>query len=118
MANTNEITIAKANTEATTDYIVKIREIAKGKKDYSEAFNATREYLAAEKGALKWLLEAKIKFDDHIVINKQFNFNPSDMIGDIITRRVRALEKVALDINLEDVLEELESVAWCCGISE
>ena len=69
------ITIAKANTEATTDYIVKIREIAKGKKDYSEAFNATREYLAAEKGALKWLLEAKIKFDDHIVINKQFNFN-------------------------------------------
>ena len=121
MANTNnnEIAIAKVNTtEKVTEnyFLIGIREIAKSKSSHSETYNAVREYLAAEKGALKWLLNIKENHDDRINVNKNFGFNASDMLGDIIAKRTAALAAVAYDVNLADVLEELENVAWCCGI--
>ena len=120
MANTNnnEIAIAKVNTteKATENFLIGIREIAKSKSSHSEAYNAVREYLAAEKGALKWLLNIKENHDDRINVNKNFGFNASDMLGDIIAKRTAALAAVAYDVNIKDVIEDLESVAWCCGI--
>lgn len=121
--NTNEITAnttEKANvTEKATDkyFIFEIRKIVKnGSTTHSENYKEVCNFLSGEKGALKWLLNIKENHDDRINVTREFGFNASDMLGDIIAKRTAALAAVAYDVNLADVLEELENVAWCCGI--
>lgn len=115
MNNMNEInTIAKAE-ETATDFLAEIRAIVKDINNQSDAYNNALDYVAKTEGAMTWLYSVKKK-SDHIVVNKTFEFNASDMLGDCINKRVEALERVAYDINLADVLSELESIAWCCRL--
>lgn len=115
---TNAITLptTKAASDSNKDFLMEIREITKA-MNQNDAFYKTVDFLSKEEGALSWLLIIKEKCGDHLVVSKKFNFNASDMIGSVIKRRLTALEKAAFDVNLEDVLQELESVAWCCGLS-
>lgn len=116
----NEISAIKTTTEETTmttatDFLTEIRTIVKDMPQL-EAYNTTLDYVSKTEGAMKWLYSVKRNSGDHIVVTKSFEFNASDMLGDCISKRVKALEKVAYDINLWDVLNELESVAWCCRL--
>ena len=118
MAKNTTNTITVPTTKAVTenrDFLKEIRNIVKGMNQDS-AFYAVADFLSKEEGAIEWLLIIKEKCEDHLVVFKNFEFNPSDMIGIIITMRIKALEK-AVDINMEDVLQELESIAWCCRLS-
>ena len=112
MANKNGI--AKVETTTSSDFLTKIRSLVKG-LEQSEAYYVALDYTSKTEGALSWLLSVKAE-KDHILVTRKFEFNASDMIGDIINRRVNALERVAYDINVADVLNELESVAWCCRL--
>lgn len=112
--------IAKATntmeeTIAAVDFLGEIRVIVKDLEQL-DAYNAALDYVSKTEGAMKWLYSVKKNNGDHIVVTKKFEFNASDMLGDCISRRVEALEKVAYNINLGDVLNELESVAWCCRL--
>lgn len=109
-----KVTNTMEETTATVDFLTEIRTVAKDMPQL-EAYNATLEYVAKTEGAMKWLYSVK-RNSDHIVVTKRFEFNASDMLGDCINKRIKALEKVAYDINLGDVLNELESVAWCCRL--
>lgn len=115
----NEISAIKTTTEETTmttatDFLTEIRTVVKDMPQL-EAYNATLDYVSKTEGAMKWLYSVK-KNSDHIVVTKRFEFNASDMLGDCIDRRAEALKKVAFDVNLADVLNELEALAWCCRL--
>lgn len=110
----NEISAIKVTTEETTmttatDFLGEIRSVVKDMPQL-EAYNATLDYVSKTEGAMKWLYSVK-KNNDHIVVTKRFEFNASDMLGDCVSKRVKALEKVAFDVNLADVLNELEALA-------
>lgn len=117
--NTNVITTvptAKAAASADNrDFLKEIREIVKGMHQ-DDAFWNTTDFLSKEEGGLRWLLAIKEKCNGNLIVNKHFEFDASDMIKSVVKRRLTALEK-AIDINLEDVLQELESTAWCCRLS-
>lgn len=104
------------NDVRVKDFLKEIRSITKG-MCRDEALYAAADFLSKKEGSLEWLLTIKEKCGDKLIISKKFNFNASDMIRIIIRNRIRALEKAAFDVNLEDVLQELESVAWCCSLS-
>ena len=115
----NEISTIKTTTEETTmttatDFLSEIRTVVKDMPQL-EAYNTTLDYVSKTEGAMRWLYSVK-RNSDHIVVTRKFEFNASDMLGDCVSKRVKALEKVAYDINLGDVLNELESVAWCCRL--
>lgn len=107
-------TIAAEETTMTTDFLEEIRGITKDMEQL-DAYNAVLDYVSKTEGAMRWLYSVK-RNSDHIVVTRKFEFNASDMLGDCIDRRVEALKRVAYDVNLWDVLNELESVAWCCRL--
>ena len=107
-------TIAAEETTMTTDFLEEIRGITKDMEQL-DAYNAALDYVSKTEGAMRWLYSVK-RNSDHIVVTRKFEFNASDMLGDCIDRRVEALKRVAYDVNLWDVLNELESVAWCCRL--
>ena len=111
----NTIKVAEAEeTTATVDFLTEIRTIVKDMPQL-EAYNTTLDYVSKTEGAMRWLYSVK-RNSDHIVVTRKFEFNASDMLGDCVSKRVKALEKVAYDVNLADVLNELEALAWCCRL--
>lgn len=115
MNEINTITTIAAEEIATVDFLTEIRTVVKDMPQL-EAYDATLDYVSKTKGAMKWLYSVKKNNGDHIVVTKRFEFNASDMLGDCVSKRVKALEKVAFDVNLADVLNELEALAWCCRL--
>lgn len=105
--------IAKVET-TSVDFLAEIRAIVKDLEQL-DAYNAALDYVSKTEGAMTWLYSVK-REKDHIVVTKSFEFNASDMLGDCINKRVEALSKVAYNINLGDVLNELEALAWCCRL--
>lgn len=109
-----KVTNTMEETTATVDFLTEIRSITKDMEQL-DAYNAALDYVSKTEGAMRWLYSVK-RNSDHIVVTRKFEFNASDMLGDCVSKRVKALEKVAFDVNLGDVLNELESVAWCCRL--
>ena len=112
----NAIAKVETTTAATTsvDFLAEIRAIVKDLEQL-DAYNAALDYVSKTEGAMRWLYSVK-RNSDHIVVTRKFEFNASDMLGDCVSKRVKALEKVAYDVNLADVLNELEALAWCCRL--
>ena len=109
-----KVTNTMEETTATVDFLTEIRGITKDMEQL-DAYNAALDYVSKTEGAMRWLYSVK-RNSDHIVVTRKFEFNASDMLGDCVSKRVKALEKVAYDINLGDVLNELEALAWCCRL--
>lgn len=109
-----KVTNTMEETTATVDFLGEIRVIVKDLEQL-DAYNAALDYVSKTEGAMRWLYSVK-RNSDHIVVTRKFEFNASDMLGDCVSKRVKALEKVAYDINLGDVLNELEALAWCCRL--
>jgi hypothetical protein len=109
-----KVTNTMEETIAAVDFLGEIRVIVKDLEQL-DAYNAALDYVSKTEGAMRWLYSVK-RNSDHIVVTRKFEFNASDMLGDCVSKRVKALEKVAYDVNLADVLNELEALAWCCRL--
>ena len=85
--------------------------------DLHTGYKEVVEYISTTKGALTELVQyKKANGKDNVILTKNVEFNISDVIGDVIGKKVKALERVAYDINLEDVLPDLENISWCCRL--
>ena len=85
--------------------------------DLHTGYKEVVEYISTTKGALTELVQYKKENGkDNVILTKNVEFNISDVIGDVIGKKVKALERVAYDINLEDVLPDLENISWCCRL--
>ena len=85
--------------------------------DLHTGYKEVVEYISTTKGALTDLVQyKKANGKDNVILTKNVEFNISDVIGDVIGKKVKALERVAYDINLEDVLPDLENISWCCRL--
>lgn len=83
--------------------------------DFNEAYEKVVEYISMTEGALTELFRIKDK-KDNILLTKEVSINIADCINDAINKKIKALERVAYNINLEDVLPDLESISWCCRL--
>ena len=86
--------------------------------DLHTGYKEVVEYISTTKGALTELVQYKKENDskDNVILTKNVGFNITDVIGDVIGKKIKALERVAYDINLEDVLPDLENITWCCTL--
>ena len=95
-----------------------LRKEVIGITDIKIGYSKVVEYISTTEGALTELVQYKKENDskDNVILTKNVGFNITDVIGDVIGKKIKALERVAYDINLEDVLPDLEKITWCCTL--
>ena len=109
----NKIIAAAQAQETKRNIIDVLRKEVIGSN--SDAYEKVVEYIAKTEGALTELFRIKDK-KDNILLTKDVSINITDAINDAINTKIKALERVAYNINLEDVLPDLESISWCCRL--
>ena len=114
----NKIVAAAQSSLEKKSIIDTLRKEVIGISDIKIGYSKVVEYISTTEGALTELVQYKKENGnkDNVILTKNVGFNVTDVVGDVIARRIKALERVAYDINLEDVLPDLENITWCCTL--